>query len=172
MRKTFASGRPGLLAFLPRFLFAARDPVPFYVLKAFPLSLLPALAIALVATAIAPEARLPELETEGWSAFVLLALVAPVIETILMALLLMLLLLFLRPGAAAAASALAWAMLHSLSAPIWGFSAGWSFLIFSVSFLAWKERGLFLALLVPAAIHALQNTLAGALIWAMAPPAT
>jgi hypothetical protein len=61
-------------------------------------------------------------------------------------------------------SAIGWGIAHSLQAPAWGLVIWWPFLIFSLCFLVWRQRSLALAFAVPAAVHALQNSLPALLL--------
>lgn len=156
--------RPRYLAFLPAFLFAA-DPNPArYVVKAWPVALLPALVLGILAGLLAPEAEPPDLAIDGAVAVLLVVVVAPLLETLLMTVPLALMARLLGPGPAAVGSALLWAVLHSLAAPIWGLVIWWPFLILSVAMLTWRERGWTRAILVVAAIHALHNSLPALLL--------
>ena len=90
-------------------------------------------------------------------AAVLVVIVAPLLETLIMAGFLALLLWLLPPTAAVLVSALGWGVAHSLAAPAWGLVIWWPFLVFSVLYVTWRKRSLLLALAIPAATHALQN---------------
>jgi hypothetical protein len=165
------AGRPAWLAPLPDFLFRDAD-APFYILKAFALSFLGSLVLAAVAGALMPDAQPPPLPEPGRRLLLLAVFFAPVVETALMIPPLLLLARFAGPGPAVAASAVGWGVIHSLSAPTWGLVIWWPFLIFSIAFLTWRGQGLLRAGALAAAIHALQNAAAVALmIVTPAPPA-
>ncbi|MBT6145495.1 MAG: hypothetical protein HOH74_08705 [Gemmatimonadetes bacterium] len=143
-----------------------------YALRAWPVAMVPTLAIATTASIIAQLAGADYLFDESqWgdlfemsSGMLLLQIVvvAPVLETLLMAPILALLVRILpRRRYAVILSAALWAVLHSLSAPIWGVCIFWTFIVFSTAFLVWREVSLWHALGVTAAIHALNNGLAG-----------
>ena len=143
-----------------------------YALRAWPVAMLPTFAIATMASIIAQLVGADYLFDEGqWgnlfemsSGMLLLQIVvvAPVLETLLMAPILALLVRVLpRRRYAVIASAALWAVLHSLSAPIWGVCIFWTFIVFSTAFLVWREVSLWHALGVTAAIHALNNAFAG-----------
>jgi hypothetical protein len=89
--------------------------------------------------------------------FVLLALFSPILETLIMAGVLSILLRVISPTAAILASAVGWGIAHSLAAPSWGLVIWWPFLVFSTLFTVWRDRSLWLALAIPAAVHMLQN---------------
>ena len=124
-------------------------------LTAFPASILLSVLWAYVFPAAAP----PEFKMEGWVAILALVLVAPVFETLVMGVVLLILQTFLRPAAAVFVSAICWGVAHSLMAPTWGLVIWWPFLIFSILFVAWRQRSLFAAFAIPAIVHALQNLL-------------
>ena len=144
----------------------------YYILRAWPVAIVPTVAIATIASVIAQLVGAEYLFDESqWgdlfemSAGMLLlqiVVVAPILETLLMAPLLALLVRLLpRRRYAVLLSALAWAILPSLSAPIWGICIFWTFIIFSTAFLVWREVSFWHAVGVTAAIHALNNAFAG-----------
>jgi membrane protease YdiL (CAAX protease family) len=148
--------RPDLLAILPARLFIPERPVT-YVLLAWVLTIVPSLLLSALVGSLAPGQgpQIPEMPAA--TTLFLLVVFAPVIETLIMggALLVLDRLFGLLP--AVLLSALGWGIAHSLQAPAWGLVIWWPFLIFSLSFLVWKQRSLALAFAIPAAIHALQN---------------
>jgi hypothetical protein len=151
-----------LLGFLPRFLFSATEPIG-YIVKAWLLVLLPTLALAAAVTYLIgdPAARPVELPEPM---FILLVVgVAPFLETLLMLPPLWLLSRFAGPEWAVVGSALLWAGAHSLAEPVWGLVVWWAFLVLSAALLTWRERGLWIAVLLVTAIHTLQNIVAAAL---------
>ena len=163
----FAAGRPPYLAFLPAFLFAP-DPRPLrYIARAWPLALLPSLALAMLVGYAAGGGSAPPMDFPAPLFLALVVLFAPLTETLLMIPILWLLRRFLAPGPAAVGSALVWATLHSLTVPLWGLVVWWPFLILSVAFLAWRERGLWTAVFLVTGIHALQNATIAALSLAL-----
>jgi membrane protease YdiL (CAAX protease family) len=152
-----AEARPRDLAFLPGFLFE-RDPVKArYILKLWLLALIPSFALSGLVGLMAPDAEPPDLVTEGALPVLLIVAAAPIIETLIMGLVLLGLRRLLGAGPAAVASALLWAIAHSLSAPIWGLVVWWPFLVFSAAFLTWRDHGLFTAMGIVAIAHAMQN---------------
>ena len=119
----------------------------------FPVSI----ALAGLIHFLAPEAKSPEFPVSGPLAIVLLVVIAPLIETLLMAGALSLLVRFMSPRWAVLASTAGWGAAHSLAVPTWGLIIWWPFLIFSTQFVTWRQRSLGLAIGVPATTHALQN---------------
>ena len=83
--------------------------------------------------------------------------IAPVAETIVMAAVLELLVRRVPPFPAILLSAAGWASVHSLQAPTWGLVIWWPFLIFSALYVNWRTRDPDWALLIPMAVHALNN---------------
>jgi hypothetical protein len=158
---------------LARLLFATDVHPVRYVLRAWPLAMVPTFAIALVLSSLSRLAGLDHLFDESqWKALVELSkpmllfqivVFAPLAETLLMAPLLALLMRLFhgRRTYAALASAAVWAGLHSLSAIVWGLCIFWTFLVFSSAWLAWRPRSFKHAYFVTAGIHALNNSVAG-----------
>ena len=104
----------------------------------------------------------PEFGATGLTLLFLLAVFAPVSETLLMVPPLLLMERLAGPRLAAAGSAILWGVLHSLASPLWGLIAWWPFLIFSAILLVWRrEKGLLPAMLIVTAVHALQNGVVG-----------
>ena len=126
----------------------------------FPVSI----ALAGVIHFLAPNAKSPDFVVTGVLAVFLIAIISPVIETLLMAGALSLLMRFMPPRWAVLASAAGWGAAHSLATPTWGLIIWWPFLIFSTQFVAWRQRSLGMAVAVPAITHALQNLPSATLI--------
>ena len=61
--------------------------------------------------------------------------------------------------AAAVASAVFWACLHSLASPLWGFSVVWPFFVFSICFLEWKRKSIGHAIAATGLTHMFQNAI-------------
>lgn len=148
--------RPDLLAIFPARLFVAERPTS-YILLAWLLTIIPSLGLSALVNAILPNQgpTIPEM-APGLTLF-LLVIFAPVVETLIMGTALLLLERLFGFLPAVLLSAVGWGLAHSLQAPAWGLVIWWPFLIFSLSFLVWKQRNLLLAFAVPATIHALQN---------------
>lgn len=157
---------------LERLLFDTDVHPARYVLRAWPMATLPTFAIAVLLAVGAERLGAGRLFDEGqWDGLkelprgllmlqVLLA--APLLETLLMAPILALLTRLLpRRRWVVLASALLWAGLHSLSVPVWGLCIFWTFAVFSSAFLAWRPRSFWHAYFVTAAVHALNNAVAG-----------
>lgn len=148
--------RPRPLAFLPQRLFVPERPAS-YIAVAWALALLPSLLLSALVSSLLPEQG-PEFPpmSAGLSIF-LLAVFAPVLETLIMGGVLLVLERLFGFFPAILLSAAGWGVAHSLQALAWGMVIWWPFLIFSISFLVWKRRSLAAAFAVPAAVHALQN---------------
>lgn len=159
-----AARRPSYLP-LPAFLFEPRGPA-LYIVRAWLLTFVPVVAIAATLYALADGGGFPvTFPLSGAAGFVLVALFAPLAETVLMSGPLLLLHRSFGFGPAVLGSAALWGVLHGLTAPAWGLTAFWMFLVFSTAFLAWRPRGYGAAVLVTAAIHALQNSLPALLLF-------
>ncbi len=151
-------GSPISLHPLPAFLANTRQPVLAYILKAWLLVFLPSVALSVAISLLVQQPAGPEFQATGLKLFLLVALFAPVAETLLMIPPLLLLERLAGARLAIVGSAILWGLLHSLSAPLWGLIAWWPFLILSAIMLVWRrERGLIAATLVVTAVHSLQN---------------
>ena len=156
--------RPLSLRFLPRFLFRPEGSKLAWVLKAWMLVLLPSILLSVTVRVSVPTAQGPDLPLSGPVMVALVALIGPFLETLIMGGVLLLLARFMTFGPAVWLSSIGWGLAHSWGAPTWGLVAWWPFLIFSTSFLAWRERGLATAILIVTAIHVLQNSFAVSLL--------
>jgi hypothetical protein len=127
------------------------------ILVGWPLALLPSLALSVVVNALLPQVAGPSFNAKGPAVFALLVVFSPVLETLIMAGVLSVLLRLVSPTTAILASSVGWGIAHSLAAPSWGRVIWWPFLVFSTLFTVWRDRSLWLALAIPAAVHMLQN---------------
>ena len=117
-----------------------------------------------LALSVASQWLLPDLGTPQFPKlpaeimiFMLVAF-APFIETLIMAAALELLLrLRVPPTVAILLSALGWGLAHSSQAAGWGLVIWWPFLIFSTLYVTWRKRGIWIAVGIVFAVHALQN---------------
>ena len=134
------------------------------MLLAWPLTSLPALALAASVSALIPAAPQPQFQGDPKVVFFLVTMFAPVVETLIMAAVIELLLRIVPPGWAIGLSALGWAIAHSLQAPTWGLVIWWPFLIFSTLYVTWRKRSIFGAIGIVAAVHALNNLVPGLLL--------
>ena len=125
------------------------------------LTLSGSLLLSWAASTIAPTLAKPDFPVRGATAFGLLVLFAPLVETLIMAAVLSLLARFLSPTATVLSSAALWGVAHSLQAPVWGLVVWWPFIIFSTLYMVWRERGVIAAIGVATATHALQNLVPG-----------
>ena len=157
-------GRPVYLAFLPDFLFRT-DPIKArYVARAWAVTLVPSLVLAILVGLLAPQADRPDIRVDGPQMILLITVLAPLVETLLMIPPLLLLNRFAGAGPAVVGSALLWGVVHGLQAPVWGLVIWWPFLIFSIAMLTWRANGLGIAILLVTAIHGLQNSVPAALL--------
>jgi hypothetical protein len=144
------------LNWLPRAIRQPTSPVKAIAvtwLTTFPLSIGLAALIALVA----PNVPQPQFNMSGALAIFLLAVFAPVFETLIMGTVLLVLLRLFSPMVAILLSALGWGIAHSLQAPTWGLVIWWPFLVLSTLFVAWRQRSLGAAFLMPMIAHGLHN---------------
>jgi membrane protease YdiL (CAAX protease family) len=146
----------GPLRFLPE---ALREPRRAWLalLIGVALTVSGSLALSWIASQVAPSLAKPDFPMKGATAFVLLVIFAPVVETLIMGAMLSVLARFLSATTAILSSALLWGVAHSLQAAVWGLVIWWPFLIFSTLFMVWRQRGLLVGLGMAAACHALQN---------------
>jgi len=145
-----------------RLLALLRDtdrPLPSYVWRVCLIALLPSLAISAVVTLAFPNTP-PPLEGPAVVMVVGVLLFSPWLETLMMwPVLWVLQRCFRSTLVAAAASAVGWAVLHSLAAPTWGLVVAWPFFVFSVCFLEWRKKSTARAIVATALVHMGQNVL-------------
>ena len=127
------------------------------ILTGWALSIVGSIALAAVSRAVAPALEAPQFPMKGPTAFFLLVVFAPFVETLIMAGLLSLLLRFFSPTLSILLSALAWGVAHSSMAMGWGLVIWWPFLIFSTLFVVWRQKGFWVGVGIAATTHALQN---------------
>lgn len=141
-------------------LFDNRISMRRYVLRTGLISLIPSLIIVvcLAQTGIINEDTGPEFKGSPVELLIGIVIIGPPMETLLMGPVLWVLsLITKRQVRLAALSALVWAGLHSLFAPAWGLGVFWPFFVFSCSYLAWRRRAWWRAILVTSCVHAFQN---------------
>ncbi|GAA4719330.1 hypothetical protein H9L13_08395 [Sphingomonas lutea] len=153
---TAAPFREGPLSFFPKLL---REPGRAWLVVpvAWLLCIVPSLGLAYLVSSVAPQLDLPEFPIKGHVGFLALAVFAPVVETLILAAIVTVLRLFLSPTLTVFVSAAGWGLAHSLEASAWGLVVWWPFLIMSMLYLVWRERSIWLALAIPAAVHMMQN---------------
>ena len=145
-------------AYLPRPLLEPARP-GISILVGWLTTFIPSILLGLIVTNLMPTAAQPQLALNTPAGLVLVAVVAPLLETLIMAGVLSLLLRFLPPSGAVLVSSAGWGIAHSLAAPVWGLVIWWPFLVFSVLYVTWRKRSLGAGIAVPAAVHCLQNLL-------------
>jgi hypothetical protein len=141
---------------LPSALAEPRQPLRAIAagwLVAFP----PSLVLAVLADWLLPSVEKPSFEVAGAETLALLVLFAPLVETLIMAAVLEVLLRLVPPAAAIAVSSIGWGLAHSWVAPAWGLVIWWPFLIFSILYVTWSKRSIWLAVGIVFCVHALQN---------------
>ena len=137
-------------------LFEPRRPLRA-VLVGWAATTIPALLLSLMVSSLMPNVAGPGFEDVGPAMAAKLVIVAPLLETLIMAAVLEILLLVLPPKYAVIASSLGWGIAHSLMAPAWGLVIWWPFLIFSTLYVTWRGEGRALAIGIVFAVHALNN---------------
>ena len=145
-------------------LFDNRISMHRYILRAALISFLPSMMIAgiLSASGIMTEERAPTFEGDPLFILVMVVVIGPPIETLMMVPILWVLsFLTKREVPLAAMSACVWAVFHSLLASAWGLGIIWPFFVFSCSYLAWRKRSFWRAILITSCIHSLQNLIPG-----------
>jgi hypothetical protein len=133
-----------------------------YILRTGLISLVPSLVFVLILglSGVITEDTGPEFEGSAVSLFVMMVIIGPPIETLIMAGVLWILsFITKRQVRLAIFSAIVWAIFHSLIAPAWGLGVIWPFFVFSCSYLAWRKRSWWHAILVTSCVHAFQNFL-------------
>lgn len=124
------------------------------------LSIVGSLVLSTMVGAFAPSADAPNfgwLAGRGLFTLFVLSVLAPLLETLVLAVTTSFLLLLVRPWVAIVLSSLGWAAAHSLQAPIWGLVIWWPFLIFTTLYVVWKQRSLAWGLAMAFLVHAMQN---------------
>jgi len=143
-------------------LFDNQIPMWKYTLRTGLISLVPSLFFVLIlgfAGVISQETS-PEFKGSAIGLFIFLVIIGPPLETLLMGgLLWTLSFITKRQIVLAIISAFIWAGLHSLQASAWGLGVIWPFFVFSCSYLNWRRRSWWRAILVTSGVHAFQNLL-------------
>jgi hypothetical protein len=151
-------------------LFDNQIPMWKYILRTGLISLVPSLFFVLILglTGVISEETSPEFEGSGIGLFVTLVVIGPLLETLIMAGGLWILSFIIkRQIKLAVISAFIWAVVHSLIAPVWGLGVIWPFFVFSCSYLNWRRRSWWRAILVTSCVHAFQNFLPSIVVVAM-----
>ena len=133
-----------------------------YILQMAVISLVPSLLISFMFFGVlgVPLDQAPQFDGPLPVLLVSVLVIAPVIETLLMALVIKLVsFIFKKTVSICLATALVWAILHSVSVPLQGVTVYWPFFVFSYAYLAWREHGWWKAIGIATAIHACQNVL-------------
>lgn len=144
------------LNFLPRPIREPRS-APLSVVTAWATAFFPSIALSYLVSQVFPDAPHPEFDMAPGLVLFAVVIFAPLIETLIMGTVLLVLLRFVSPVMAILLSAIGWGIAHSLQYPIWGLTIWWPFLVLSTLFVAWRERSLALAFVLPAIAHAMQN---------------
>lgn len=143
-------------------LFDNRISAYKYIFRTGFISLIPSLIISFLLgmLGVMNEETVPDIKGSALFLFVGMVIIGPPIETLLMGPVLKLLSFITKHKVRLAImSACSWAILHSLLAPAWGFGVIWPFFVFSCSYLNWRERAWWRAVLITSCVHAFQNFL-------------
>ena len=105
------------ISLLPKPLLKPERPL-IALLVAWLLAFIPSLALGAAVTKLLPNLGQPELPVVNGLALSLVVIMAPVVETLIMAAVLSLLLRLFPPTVAVILSALGWGIAHSMAAPI------------------------------------------------------
>ena len=133
-----------------------------YILQMAVISLVPSLLISFMFFGVlgVPLDQAPQFDGPLPVLLVSVLVIAPVIETLLMALVIKLAsFIFKKTVSICLATALVWAIVHSVSVPLQGVTVYWPFFVFSYAYLAWRKHGWWKAISIATAIHACQNIL-------------
>lgn len=103
----------------------------------------------------------------GWIGWLGVVVLAPLLETLVLALMLGALgFTGLGNAAKAIICGLVWGLLHGMVAPVWFFAPAFAFFVFSCAWLAWRPRGLGMAFLAAMLPHVVNNAVAFGLVLA------
>lgn len=155
-----------------KILFNIKMPLWLYSLLIWPLATLPSIALYQVAktgfalAGLDPARFSPPSESLSFGGIIGTIIIAPVVETFVLALLLAILSSFVstRLRIAIIAAVLS-GLAHGLFGLLWFFGTVWSFFVLSCAYLAWREKGFkyaYIAALVP---HVLNNGIATLIIF-------
>ena len=140
------------------------QPMLSYIWRAWLIALIPSLALSAIVTLSSvirgtSGKNLPMQGESPWEIVFGGLIVSPWFETLLMWPILGILKDFTKkPLPIALASGLIWGGIHSLAIPSWGLIVWWPFVVFSLCFLAWKQKSLGRAITVTALVHTCLNT--------------
>lgn len=141
------------------FLFTPSPSVAAYLLRSWPLAMVPGGLLVMAVSLIARLAGHPlPVIPRPKIGFFYLVILGPILETLMMVPVLWLLRrMFSSRLTAALLSAALWAVLHATESPAKGVSAIWGFFVLSSAFLGWRQRSLLAAFWVTCSLHVLNN---------------
>ncbi|MBX7259113.1 MAG: hypothetical protein K1Y02_22310 [Candidatus Hydrogenedentes bacterium] len=145
------------------FTFEPGGPTWWYVMRMGLVAVLGALVVAVPVQLLlqSDDPRAEMLESHFLVAAFAMIVVAPLLETLLMALFFGIATFFSKNlHRLALVSALCWGVLHVFNSPTNAIAVLWPFYIMSRVYLAWRRIGLWKAMGVTALVHALINALA------------
>jgi len=131
-----------------------------YFCNALLISLIPTVILAVIVLLVMPGKSQP-IKMPVIFLYFCLILIGPWIETVMMWPILSLLnRIMSKTITVAFASAVVWALIHSLSSPARGLVLWWPFLVFSICFIEWEKKSLNKAIVITAYIHMYHNLIA------------
>jgi len=149
------------MAKIVRTLLDTNVPTLNYVFRAFAIGFFPAMVIAIVLfISLSSVINFPQVsEQDEVVTYIYALFVAPWLETLMMWPILSLL-RWINKNIfwVAIASAIIWGAIHAMGNIAQGLTVIWVFFVFSMSFLAWREKSLGRAILVTSLIHFCHNT--------------
>lgn len=139
---------------------------PWLTLVVAPLLTLPgALALSALAAAVVPDLERPKFPPLPWLwQLFSLVIFSPIAETLIMAGLLGLFRRWLGVVPAILLSAALWGAAHSYAAAAWGLIVWWPFVIFSLIYLVWRQKGFWTGIAMAASAHLLHNLMPAILL--------
>lgn len=142
--------------------FTPRGPLWWYVLRTGGVAFAGAMIASVALTPIFGETdiRFEMMESTPWLFAIAALLIAPPLETLMMALFFLLCRLLTKNVVRLSiASGLFWGVLHVFNSPVNGVAVIWPFYIMSRAYLAWRPLGFWKAFGVTILIHAANNTI-------------
>lgn len=133
------------------------QPMFSYVWRAWLIALVPSIVMAVIVGIVMPD-KFPKFDGPAVSLVVAIVLICPWVETLVMWPILGILKRTVKKTLwVAAASAVAWGVVHSLGAAAHGFVTAWPFFVFSLCFLEWQRKSTGRAITATALVHMCQN---------------
>ncbi len=145
-----------------RLHFEPSAPVWWYIVRMGAIAFTGAMLVSIVLGSLidTPDLREEMYASEPWLFMVEALVIAPPLETLIMAFFFFLARFFTKdPVRLALACAVFWGLLHLVNSPLNGIAVLWPFYIMSRAYLAWRPLGFWKAFGVTTLIHAANNTI-------------